>query len=513
MTQKLKFSDGKKGYGELKSVRQGKKKQKVFKNIDGKGPVISKRGPRKAICHTRALSKGVEGANVGRLVHQKKAKGKVSEAMRKEELLHQLSSSALHRFAGTSMQNNGERRTSVEKDPYKRKEKSRDRVGLSSAIDLKERPSEPGSQQVNTKLNWFVSPHNGTKSSLNISNEQKRVAKFLRNQSERHLGMEEHRASVEPTEKRELGKSQRIKPSHRDAKKYITAISSQLETKRINGGSLIETKEQDRLKVDTKRGKLKGMSKSRRELHSDLKAGVSLEKKKLMKSVKSHISLKPKPTAGGRQTERREKKKQGSMEYQKTKVIDIAKLVKNLSNLNPLRSIKIENNVQVIAEDSRRALQKKSHKVIGKVLRKKKKPASLANVSLAKKTLEQLRIGRMQRVDMVSKEIKSSDSSEGPDNDSRPENLVASVEKKDHSAVVTIQRYTRGFLARKQSSDEKSKPAEEKTLENEHINRSGKKKDLILHEDGLDVNQKSTKKQKLVSSQKKSATSEKVNSS
>lgn len=459
----------------------------------------------------RALSRGGDTASVGRLVHQKKAKNRVSDVMRKEELLHQLSSSAVHRLTAISaMQTNAERRTSVEKDPYKKKERSRDRVGLISTKDLKERGSEPGSQILSNKLNWFASPQINTKSSLNISNEQKRIAKFLRNQSERQLGMDEHRASVEPTEKRELGKSQRINPSHREPKKYITAVSSQLETKRINGGSMIETRESAVPKVETKRGKIKGMSKSRRELIVEYKSSTSLEKKKAAKNFKSNISLKPKLVVGGKQTERREKKKTGSADYQKPRTIDIAKLVKNLSNLNPLRSIKIENNVQNVGEDSRRAQQKKSHKALAKVIRKKKKQSALANVSLAKKTLEQLRIGRMQRVDMVTKEIKSSDSSEGPENESKIENLVASVEKLDHTAVVTIQRYTRGFIARKQSNEIKRKQSEEKTLENDQNLRSSKKKDIILVEDELDVKQQSTKKHKPASSHRKSVNSGRV---
>ena len=130
----------------------------------------------------------------------------------------------------------------------------------------------------------------------------------MRNKSERILGLDEHRASVEPTEG-ELGKSQRLNGKDKEPKKSSGTIASQLETKRINGGSMIENKELEfPNKADTKRVKLKGLSKSR-ELHSDTKAS-SIERKKLLKSFKSQITLRQKPVSvGGKRTDRKEKKK------------------------------------------------------------------------------------------------------------------------------------------------------------------------------------------------------------
>lgn len=395
---------------------------------------------------------------MAKLIHQKKCKSKVPDSLKKEELIHQLSSTALNKLHNPfTIENHVDRRGSVEKDSTKKRERSRERQ-LFNNKDIRERASEPIGKSSLNRLSWFVSPVNGAKSSLNISSEQKKGAKFLRNKSERHLGVDEHRASVEPTEKRELGKSQKINPSNKEPKKNQGLVSSQLETKRLNGGSMIDTRELLPPKPDTKRGKIKGFSKSRRELQSEAKPSSSVEKKKLLKSFKSHITLKTRPLSSiGKQTDRKEKRRNNGVEHSRPKMIDLAKLVKNLRSIHSMRGTMGETSSVAGGEESKRIHHKKHNKPIGKLIKKKnKKPAGPANISLATKLPEPLKGIGLQRVDMLNKEIRSSDSSVGVDNDSHVEPPV----KSDQAATV-IQKFIRGFLTRKMTDKLKTEVTEE----------------------------------------------------
>lgn len=445
MIEKTKPSEPKRSQVDSKSVKVIKKKQKLLKNTETGGQIASKRAPRKPVSNARPISKAGETVAFAKLVHQKKNKSKIPESVRKEELLHQLSSTGFHKVPHpTVLESHADRRSSVERDSAKKRERSREKLGYSHK-DFKERTSEPPGKSVANRLSWFVSPVSGTKASLNISSEHKKAAKFMRNKSDRQLGVDEHRMSVEPTEKREFGKSQKLNPPAKDLKKNGVAVSSQLETKRLNGGSMIEVKDLAPPKTDTKRNKLKGFSKSRRDLQPEGKAS-SIDRKKLAKSFKSQITLRQKAFASlGKQSDRKEKRKTHIGDQSQPKMIDLAKLVKNLRSIHSLRGTIAESSSVVAGEESRRVQQRKNKPITKLIKKKPKKPTGPASVSIATKPIEMTKYSNIQRVDMVAKDIKSSDSSVAADDDSG----VGVPKETDDKAATIIQKFVRGFLTRK----------------------------------------------------------------